>query len=128
MSETLVFGILVSCLHYYKRTFFGDPPFKPLFFLLTHPPPPLKNHIFFTAFPQNLPEKGQQHFVSSSDMFLDKKTLLANWLNPGLNLPTFRGTGTKCFWGKGEERIEKGREGKKPLPPPPSIKSPLRKA
>ena len=46
MSETLVFGILVGCLHYYKclhckilRIFFGDRPFKPptmffMFFLM----------------------------------------------------------------------------------------------
>ena len=37
--------------------------------------------------------KAQRYFVSSSDLFLDKKTLLENWLNPGLNLTTFRETG-----------------------------------
>ena len=37
--------------------------------------------------------KAQQYFVSSSCMFLDKKTLLKTWLNPGLNLTIFRGTG-----------------------------------
>ena len=36
--------------------------------------------------------KAQQHFVSLSNMFLDKKTLLKIWLNPGLNLTIFRGT------------------------------------
>ena len=32
----------------------------------------------------NLGVKTQKYFVSSSDMFLDKKTLLKIWLNPGL--------------------------------------------
>ena len=40
----------------------------------------------------NLGLKTQQYFVSSSDTFLDKKTLLEIWLNPGLNLTTFWGT------------------------------------
>ena len=33
----------------------------------------------------NLGVKTQKYFVSSSNMFLDKKTLLKIWLNPGLN-------------------------------------------
>ena len=33
--------------------------------------------------------KAQQNFVASSCMFLDEKTLLENWLNPGLNLTIF---------------------------------------
>ena len=33
--------------------------------------------------------KAQQYFVSSSYMFLDKKTLLKIWLNPGFNLTIF---------------------------------------
>ena len=37
--------------------------------------------------------KAQQCFVSSSYMFLDKKTLLKIWLNPELNLTIFRETG-----------------------------------
>ena len=37
--------------------------------------------------------KAQQYFVSLSDMFIDKKTLLKIWLNPGLNLNIFLGTG-----------------------------------
>ena len=37
--------------------------------------------------------KTQQYFVSSSCIFLDKKNLLKIWLNPGLNLTIFRGTG-----------------------------------
>ena len=43
-------------------------------------------HFFFSEV------KAQQYFVSSSYMFLDKKTLLKMWLNPGLNLTIFRGT------------------------------------
>ena len=39
--------------------------------------------------------KAGQYFVSSSRMFLDKKTLLQIWLNPGLNLTIFRGTGSR---------------------------------
>ena len=30
-------------------------------------------------------------------MFLVKKTLLKIWLNPGLNLTIFRGTGPNCY-------------------------------
>ena len=41
--------------------------------------------------------KAQQYFVSSSYIFLDKKTLLKIWLNPGLNLTIFRGTGPSCY-------------------------------
>ena len=33
----------------------------------------------------NLGVKTETYFVSSSNMFLDKKTLLKIWLNPGLN-------------------------------------------
>ena len=43
----------------------------------------------------NLGVKIQKYFVRSSNMFLDKKTLLKVWLNPGLNLTTFRGTGPR---------------------------------
>ena len=42
--------------------------------------------------------KARQYFVSSSDIFLDKKTLLKIWLNPGLILTIFRGTRTWCLW------------------------------
>ena len=41
--------------------------------------------------------EAQQYFVSSSDMFLEKKTLLKISLNPGLNLTIFRGTGPWCI-------------------------------
>ena len=41
--------------------------------------------------------KTQQYFVSSSNMFLDKKTLLKIWLNPGLNLIIFQGTGPRSL-------------------------------
>ena len=37
--------------------------------------------------------KAEQYFVSSNCMFLGKKTLLKIWLNPGLNLTIFWGTG-----------------------------------
>ena len=37
--------------------------------------------------------KAQQYFASSISMFLDKKTLFKIWLNPGLNLTIFQGTG-----------------------------------
>ena len=37
----------------------------------------------------NFEVKTQQYFVSSSDMFLKKKTLLKIWLNPALNLTIF---------------------------------------
>ena len=33
--------------------------------------------------------KAQEHFVSSSCMFLDEKTSLKIWLNLGLNLHTY---------------------------------------
>ena len=37
----------------------------------------------------NLGVKTQKYFVSSSNMFRDKKTLCKNFLNPGLNLTIF---------------------------------------
>ena len=37
--------------------------------------------------------KAQQYFVTLSFIFLDEKTVLEIWLNPGLNLTIFRGTG-----------------------------------
>ena len=43
----------------------------------------------------NLGVKTQKNFVSSSNMFLNKKTLLKISLNPGLNLTIFRGTGPR---------------------------------
>ena len=39
----------------------------------------------------------QQYFVTSSCMFLDEKTVLEIWLNPGLNLTIFQGTGRRAF-------------------------------
>ena len=42
--------------------------------------------------------KAQQHFVTSSCMFLDKKTMLEIWLNPGLNLTIFQGTRPRKFY------------------------------
>ena len=46
----------------------------------------------------NLGVKTQKYFVSSSNMFLDKKTLLKIWLNSGFNLTIFRGTGPWRLW------------------------------
>ena len=43
----------------------------------------------------NLEVKTPQYFVSSSNMFLDKKTLLKIRVNPGLNLTIFQGTGRR---------------------------------
>ena len=45
----------------------------------------------------NLGLKTQQYFVCLSDMFLDKKTVLEIWLNRGLNLTTFWGTGPRSL-------------------------------
>ena len=42
----------------------------------------------------------QANFVSLSYMFLDKKTVLKIWLNLGLNLIIFRGTGPRGVCGK----------------------------
>ena len=39
----------------------------------------------------SLEVKALQYFVSSSDLLLDKKTLVKIWLNPGLNLTIFGG-------------------------------------
>ena len=41
----------------------------------------------------NLRVETQKYFVSLSNMFLDKKTWLKIWLNPGFNLTLFRETG-----------------------------------
>ena len=41
----------------------------------------------------NLGAETQKYFVSLSNMFFDKKTWFKIWLNPGLNLTIFRGTG-----------------------------------
>ena len=39
--------------------------------------------------------KGSTFFVTSSCMFLDEKTVLEIWLNPGLNFTMFRETGPR---------------------------------
>ena len=44
--------------------------------------------------------KTQKYFVSSNNMFLDKKTLLKIWLNLGLNLTIFRRTGPRISLAK----------------------------
>ena len=46
--------------------------------------------------PLHLGVKTQKYFVSSSNMFLDKKTLLNFRLNPGLTLIGLSGTGPRC--------------------------------
>ena len=43
--------------------------------------------------PLSLGVKTKQYFVCSSNVFLDKKTVLKIWINPGLNVTIFRGTG-----------------------------------
>ena len=40
----------------------------------------------------NFEVKTQQYFESSSDMFLEEKTLFKIWLNPGLNLTVLMGS------------------------------------
>ena len=40
--------------------------------------------------------KTKQYIVTLSCMFLDEKTVLEIWLNPGLNLTIFRRTGPRC--------------------------------
>ena len=42
--------------------------------------------------------KAQQYFEASSCIFLDEKTLLEIWHNPGLNLTIFRGTWPRNSW------------------------------
>ena len=53
----------------------------------------------------NLEVKTPQYFVSSSDMFLDKKTLFKILVNPGLNLTIFRGTGPRVTTAIGVVRV-----------------------
>ena len=40
--------------------------------------------------------KAPQYFVTSSCLFSDEKTLLEIWLNPGINLIIFPGTGPRA--------------------------------
>ena len=44
--------------------------------------------------------KTEQYIVTSSCRFLDEKTMLEIWLNPGLNLTIFRGTGPGARFSK----------------------------
>ena len=55
----------------------------------------LEYHLALT-FPF-LKVEAQQCFISSGCMFLGKKALLKIWINPGLNLTIFRGTGPRLF-------------------------------
>ena len=41
--------------------------------------------------------KIEEYIVTSSCRFLDEKTMLEIWLNPGLNLTIFRGTGPRAY-------------------------------
>ena len=50
--------------------------------------------------------KAQQHFVTSSCMFLDEKTVLEIWLDLGLNLTIFRGTGPNIYQSIKKKMIE----------------------
>ena len=51
----------------------------------------LGNHFVLSLL--YLVAKAQQYFVPSSCMFFDEKTVLKIWLNPGLKLSIFQGTG-----------------------------------
>ena len=42
--------------------------------------------------------KAQHYFVTSSCMLLDEKTVPEIWLNLGLNLTIFRGTGPRFLY------------------------------
>ena len=44
--------------------------------------------------------KTHQYFIASNCMFLDEKTVFKIWLNPGLNLTIFRGTGPTVTYGE----------------------------
>ena len=46
----------------------------------------------------SLEVKALQYFLSSSDLLLDKKTLVKIWLNPGLNLTIFGGAWPWCIF------------------------------
>ena len=79
-----------------ERPISANPGLKILFhFRIYLPMHGLEQHSVLSSL--NLEVKTPEYFVSSSDMFLDKKTLLKIWVNPGLNLTVFRGTGPRCL-------------------------------
>ena len=71
MSETLVFGILVGFLHYYRqmpsqqnlKEFFGDPPLKPLFFSFDSP----FKAIFFMPSPPSNPTSPSPPYLMKNE-------------------------------------------------------------
>ena len=77
-----------------ERPISANPGLKILFHFRIYPPMHcLEQHSVLSSL--NLEVKTPQYFVSSSDLFLDKKTLLKIRVNPGLNLTIFRGTGPR---------------------------------
>ena len=77
-----------------ERPISANPGLKILFhFRIYLPMHGLEQHSVLSSL--NREVKTPQYFVSSSDMFLDKKTLLKIRVNPGLNLTIFRGTGPR---------------------------------
>ena len=99
--QILSWGLLKYNLNYWPRFLKGrsaliqDRKFCSIFVFTLIPMHCLEKHSVLSLL--NLEVKTQKYFVSSSDMFLDKKTLLKIWLNPGLNLTSFRGS-EPCTW------------------------------
>ena len=94
MSETLVFGILLGCLDYYKcchckilRIFLVTPPLNPLCFFTT-PSPPLKPHFFHDPPPLKTScERSQikEYLALTTSLSLPLhglSFLITMWLNP----------------------------------------------
>ena len=76
------------------RLISANPGLKILFHFYILPSYGLLRVTFSNILSLNLEVKAQQSFVSSSYMFLDKKTVLkVVWLNPGLNLTSFKEPG-----------------------------------
>ena len=77
-----------------ERPISANPGLKILFhFRIYLPMHCLEQHSVLSSL--YLEVKTPQYFVSSSDLFLDKKTLIKIRVNPGLNLTIFRGTGPR---------------------------------
>ena len=77
-----------------ERPISANPGLKFCSFFIYLPINCLESHILFWPFcileqQQYFTVLAQQYFLSSSCMFLGKKTLFKIWLNPGLNLPIF---------------------------------------
>ena len=77
MSETLVFGILVGFLHYYRqmpsqqnlKEFFGDPPLKSLFFSFDSP----FKAIFFMPPPPQIPPAPPPYLMKNEGSLSETK-------------------------------------------------------